>query len=271
MEPSATVAVLFCDVVGSTARQVRLGDVRADGHRRRLFALLEGAVSTSDGMVVKTLGDGLMAVFQRSTVSALECAATMHSIARDFDPEDPLELRVGVSVGEVLEEDGDWFGTPVVEAARLCDAAGDGRTLAHALVASLVGSRATGFSFVERGERTLKGLSEPTPVVTVMASEDHGIDRSDRAISSRAQPVTSVQRQEPASPGPPVASPCAGRSGCRSGGSGSDGAVGNLTDGVGEDASKDAGDGGGGGPPLEYRPVSRRRIAHPISFRTCRR
>ncbi len=26
MEPSATVAVLFCDVVGSTARQVRLGD-----------------------------------------------------------------------------------------------------------------------------------------------------------------------------------------------------------------------------------------------------
>ena len=178
MEPSATVAVLFCDVVGSTARQVRLGDVRADDHRRRLFALLEGAVSTSDGLVVKTLGDGLMAVFQRSTVSALECAATMHSIAQGFDPEDPLELRVGVSVGEVLEEDGDWFGTPVVEAARLCDAAGDGRTLAHALVASLVGSRATGFSFVERGERTLKGLSEPTPVVTVMASEDHGIVRS---------------------------------------------------------------------------------------------
>ena len=192
MEPSATVAVLFCDVVGSTARQVRLGDVRADDHRRRLFALLEGAVSTSDGLVVKTLGDGLMAVFQRSTVSALECAATMHSIAQGFDPEDPLELRVGVSVGEVLEEDGDWFGTPVVEAARLCDAAGDGRTLAHALVASLVGSRATGFSFVERGERTLKGLSEPTPVVTVMASEDHGIDRSDpESVSSRAQPVTS--------------------------------------------------------------------------------
>ncbi len=50
-------------------------------------------MSTSDGLVVKTLGDGLMAVFQRSTVSALECAATMHSIAQGFDPEDPLELR----------------------------------------------------------------------------------------------------------------------------------------------------------------------------------
>ena len=262
MEPSATVAVLFCDVVGSTARQVRLGDVRADDHRRRLFALLEGAVSTSDGLVVKTLGDGLMAVFQRSTVSALECAATMHSIAQGFDPEDPLELRVGVSVGEVLEEDGDWFGTPVVEAARLCDAAGDGRTLAHALVASLVGSRATGFSFVERGERTLKGLSEPTPVVTVMASEDHGIVRSGpESVSSEPQPVTGTQPET--SGAPPGARPPPRRPRRRvlvGAGVGLAvlGAVvlwATSTDGGTEDGSKDSGDGGGSGPTLEYEPV----------------
>ncbi|MEZ5268746.1 MAG: adenylate/guanylate cyclase domain-containing protein [Microthrixaceae bacterium] len=229
MEPSATVAVLFCDVVGSTTRQVRLGDVRADGHRRRLFALLEGAVSTSDGMVVKTLGDGLMAVFQRSTVSALSVRRLCTSIARDFDPEDPLELRVGVSVGEVLEEDGDWFGTPVVEAARLCDAAGDGRTLAHALVASLVGSRATGFSFVERGER-----NPPGAVGTHTGGHRDGQrGPRDRPVRPRERLLTGAARDlrcSAGSPpvGPPVASPCAGRSGCRSGGSGGDGAVGNL-------------------------------------------
>ncbi len=31
-----------------------------------------------------------------------------------------LEMRVGVSVGDAAYEDGDWFGTPVVEASRLC-------------------------------------------------------------------------------------------------------------------------------------------------------
>ena len=60
----------------------------------------------------------------RSTPSS--APARMHAAAAEVDPDDPVHLRVGISVGEVAHEDDDWFGTPVVEAARLCTAADGG-------------------------------------------------------------------------------------------------------------------------------------------------
>ena len=175
MDSSSTAAVLFCDVVGSTARAARLGDRVADEQRRELFELFECCVEAGGGETVKTLGDGVMAVFA-STIGALECAVKMHAGAADLEPEDPLQLRIGVSIGEVLGEHGDWFGTPVVEAARLCDAAADGSTLAHAMVASLAGSRGEDFDFVAAGQRRLKGLPEPVPVVEVSGCESAGAE-----------------------------------------------------------------------------------------------
>jgi class 3 adenylate cyclase len=44
-----------------------------------------------------------------------------------------LEMRVGVSVGDATFEDGDYFGTPVVEASRLCGAAVGGQISRTAL------------------------------------------------------------------------------------------------------------------------------------------
>ncbi|MEZ5237593.1 MAG: adenylate/guanylate cyclase domain-containing protein [Microthrixaceae bacterium] len=194
MDTSATAAVLFCDVVGSTARQSRVGDRGADELRHRLFPLLQGCVAAGGGRVVKTLGDGLMAVFERSTIGALECAVRMHAVASEFDPDDPLELRVGISIGEVLEEDGDWFGTPVVEAARLCDAAGDGRTLAHSVVASLVGSRGQHFTFSDVGERTLKGLPDALPVIEVTGGTDAaGVQLGAPSPSGRQTPARGAE------------------------------------------------------------------------------
>ncbi|MGH9041221.1 MAG: hypothetical protein ACRDZ3_13425 [Acidimicrobiia bacterium] len=46
----------------------------------------------------------------------------------------PLAIRVGLSLGEVTFEDGDLFGVPVVEAARLVAAAGPGQILATVVV-----------------------------------------------------------------------------------------------------------------------------------------
>ena len=174
IETTATVTVLFCDVVDSTARHSRLGDARADELRRRLFSVLDKSVGNNGGHVVKTLGDGLMAVFERSTVGALNCAVAMHEAAVELDPEDPVELRVGISVGEVSSEAGDWFGTPVIEAARLCAAAPARETLANATVASLVGSRGDSLVFRNVGTRSLKGLPDPTPVVEVHRGSEHG-------------------------------------------------------------------------------------------------
>jgi pimeloyl-ACP methyl ester carboxylesterase len=91
----------------------------------------------------------------------------MHLGSANVDPEDPVRLRIGISAGEVAEEDGDWFGLPVVEAARLCGAAGSGRTIANAVIRTLVGSRAADHHLRDVGPMQLKGLAAPIAVVEV--------------------------------------------------------------------------------------------------------
>jgi class 3 adenylate cyclase/pimeloyl-ACP methyl ester carboxylesterase len=183
MTSTATVTVLFCDVVGSTERLVRIGDVAGDALRRELFGRLRHSVESAGGTEVKNLGDGLMVVFPRSTVAALVCARSMHRAAAEVDPEDPVQLRIGISVGEVAEEDGDWFGLPVVEAARLCAVAASGQTLAVSHVRTLVGSRAGEYRLRDAGTRVLKGLAAPVSVVEIPWRDD---DSEPPATADRA-------------------------------------------------------------------------------------
>lgn len=190
--PTATITVLFVDCTASTARLTRLGDNDGDVFRRRLFVRLGECVTETGGSVVKNLGDGLMVVFERSTVGALVCARLMHERIGDLDADDPVELRIGISVGEVVAEDGDWFGTPVVEAARLCGAAASGQTLAPALLGTLVGSRAAAHRFRPIGRIELKGLRAPLDVVEVDGSSPAGTDSAARRSACRRRRALGV-------------------------------------------------------------------------------
>jgi len=67
-----------------------------------------------------------------------------------------------VSVGDATVEDGDYFGEPVVEAARLCARAAAGQIIATDLVYRLGGSRHS-HVFESLGDLELKGISEPVP------------------------------------------------------------------------------------------------------------
>jgi class 3 adenylate cyclase/pimeloyl-ACP methyl ester carboxylesterase len=197
MATTATVTVLFCDVVGSTERLSRLGDDAGDEFRRSLFARLRACVDDAGGREVKNLGDGLMVVFQRSAIDALVCAQAMHREAAALDATDPVQLRIGLSVGEVAEEDGDWFGTPVVEAARLCAVAGPEQTLATSLVRTLVGSRGH-HRFRDVGPLQLKGLPAPVSVTEV---DGLAVDE-DTALALSVLPVPSAQGDRPVGGGP---------------------------------------------------------------------
>src|SRR5450432_3274983 len=106
-------------MVGSTALASSLAPDGADELRREHFSILRQAVAEAGGSEVKNLGDGLMVVFA-STSAALSCAVGMQQgIERDNRARKQLiGLRVGLSVGEVASEDDDYFGDPVVEAAR---------------------------------------------------------------------------------------------------------------------------------------------------------
>ncbi len=155
------MTVLFTDLVGSTAMRSRLGDDMADALRREHDELLARVVSEHRGHVVKGLGDGIMAVFHAPSEGVAAAVAINQAIARrNRKAKEPLTLRMGLSVGEVRVEGDDVFGTPVVEASRLCGKAADDQILVSVYVKALAGSRST-FSYRELGELELKGLTEP--------------------------------------------------------------------------------------------------------------
>jgi class 3 adenylate cyclase len=155
-----TATVMFCDLVGSTAQRTALGDDAADRLAATLDVLLRQDVDDHDGTVVKSTGDGLMAVFD-STSDALNAAVEAHQAAelhnRRAADSEQLVLRVGLSAGDVHLVANDCHGTAVVEAARLESVAEPGTILVAAIVRVLAGSRG-GHRFDPVGTLTLKGL-----------------------------------------------------------------------------------------------------------------
>jgi class 3 adenylate cyclase len=161
------VAVLFTDMVGSTALASGLSPDAADELRRRHVSALRQAVAEAGGTEVKNLGDGLMVVFA-STSAALSCAVTMQQgIERDNRArKQTVGLRVGLSVGEVTREEDDYFGDPVIEAARLCAACEGGQILAADVVRLMAGRRSR-HECTSVGPLLLKGFPDAVETVEV--------------------------------------------------------------------------------------------------------
>jgi class 3 adenylate cyclase/tetratricopeptide (TPR) repeat protein len=159
---SGLVAILFTDLVGSTDLATRHGDAAADVLRRDHFSHLREALASTGGTEIKTIGDSLMASFVGASDALAGAVAMQRSVERHNRRvrDSRLEMRVGVSVGDAAYEDGDWFGTPVVEASRLCAAATGGQILVSDLVRALAGTRHQ-IELRSLGPRELKGLAEP--------------------------------------------------------------------------------------------------------------
>jgi class 3 adenylate cyclase len=156
------VTLLFTDLVGSSKLFDALGDDAADEARRRHFALLRSAVKAHHGIVVKDLGDGLMATFA-SSVDAVTCAIAMQQAVnrqKGLEPDTSCDMRIGLHVGEPIREHDDYFGQSVVIARRLCECAGGGEIIASELVQRIVEPRGR-FHFTERGSLVLKGITTP--------------------------------------------------------------------------------------------------------------
>ena len=168
MAALSTVSILFCDLVGSTDLMARVGDAASDEIWRSCFAAWRGALVEHRGSEVKAQGDGLMACFV-SAVEAVECGAALQVATARLDgarPDLGLALRVGISSGDAAFDDGDWYGTPVVEAARLCGAAEPHQILVSEITATLARSRSLR-EFVDAGAYTLKGLPAPLRAASV--------------------------------------------------------------------------------------------------------
>ncbi|HXK18625.1 MAG TPA: nickel-binding protein [Polyangiaceae bacterium] len=151
--------IVFTDIVGSTALTQRLGDGVAMQLVELHDRLVRNAIDRHAGRVVKHLGDGIMAVFV-SAHDAVQCASEIQTSFRDqvLDSGEPIRVRIGAAAGEPVERQGDFFGSTVQLAARLCAKADPGQTLVSTSVTELCGA----LRFVDAGALELKGFEQPT-------------------------------------------------------------------------------------------------------------
>jgi len=131
--------VLFADLRGSTSLYETLGNSQASALISQCLGQLKPQVSAHDGRVVKTLGDGLMAIFQRPA-DAMAAASQMHQALEHFAMREVraltvdghtlvFKLQIGMDHGEMVQMSGDYFGDAVNVAARLIEHASDNETL----------------------------------------------------------------------------------------------------------------------------------------------
>ena len=169
-QDSAPVTFLYTDLVNSTELLSRLGDERA----RRVFQahhkLLRDATEANSGQEVKWQGDGVMVAFA-SAAAAVRCAISMQQAVRRPIDGERLEIRIGMNVGEALAwDEEDYFGSPVVVAARLCHEAEGGQILCSSVVTVLLSGRQA-FQFRAIGELELKGIPESVSACEVVYEE----------------------------------------------------------------------------------------------------
>jgi class 3 adenylate cyclase len=147
----ALATVLFTDIVGSTEHARQVGDRRwgelLDLHDR----LARDLVGQLQGRLVKSTGDGILALFDRPG-RGIRCATALRDRLRGTG----MEIRAGVHTGEVQLRGDDVGGIGVHFAARVMAAAAPGEVLVSGTVHDLVAG--SDYVLEDRGAHALKGI-----------------------------------------------------------------------------------------------------------------
>lgn len=166
--------VVFTDLMGSTAVYEALGNVKATQAVTRLTRTIRDHFEAHGGRVIKTLGDGVLAVFPaaRSAIDAVVDVQRSHQKQLvQQAPDERMPIRIGVATGEVELVDGDCYGDAVNVASRLNDLCGpheiwvSSPELNHA-------DHSGGIMFRLLGPINVRGRVEPCTVYQVEWQED---------------------------------------------------------------------------------------------------
>src|SRR5215472_12752266 len=162
-------AILAADVAGYS-RLIGADESRALKQLAAIRAeVTDPKIGEHHGRVVKTMGDGLLVEFA-SVVEALHCAIEVQTAMAERNttvvPDDRIEFRIGINVGDVLVEDGDIFGDGVNVAARLEALAEPGGICVSARVQEDAAGKVD-LVFEDIGEQQLKNIARPVRVYRV--------------------------------------------------------------------------------------------------------
>jgi class 3 adenylate cyclase len=164
--PDGTVAILFSDIEDSTIITERLGDERWLEVLREHNSVFRDLIGDYEGYEVKSQGDGFMLAFPEPCRALEYAIAIQRAFAereRD-DGDEALRVRMGLHTGEVIAEEGDFFGKNVILAARIAAQATGGEILVSEQMRAAAadhgseGQDGIELSFDDGRELELKGL-----------------------------------------------------------------------------------------------------------------
>ena len=162
---TGTLAFLFTDIAGSTRLWEDQPAAMADALARHDLILRE-AIELADGIVVKTTGDGLMAVFPTADEGVAASLAAQRALAAtDWGETGPLHVRMALHAGDAERRGTDYFGPTINRTARLMAVGHGGQVLLSAAAAALCADGLpAGASLRDLGEFRLKDLGRPERV-----------------------------------------------------------------------------------------------------------
>jgi class 3 adenylate cyclase/pimeloyl-ACP methyl ester carboxylesterase len=189
--PRKLAAILYADVVDYS----RLTGEDEDATHRRLseyLDLISGNVERQHGQVMHYAGDAVLAMFE-AVVDALSCASTIQTELEERNADLPdgrrLQFRIGVNLGDVIEDRGDIYGDGVNIAARLESLAEPGGICVSESVYDAV-SNSLPFSYEFMGEQEVKNIKKPVRVYRVLPGEKSGA-----SATSTAQPAGLAEQE----------------------------------------------------------------------------
>jgi class 3 adenylate cyclase len=143
--------LLFADIVNSTSAATEMGDQRWKELLDQLDRRATTEIEWHGGRLVKQLGDGYLAMFDRPA-QAVRCAARICREARSMQ----VQFRCGLHTGEVEIRGEDIGGIAVHIAARVMDAAAPDEILVSGALPPLIAG--SGIQFEDKGPHDLKGV-----------------------------------------------------------------------------------------------------------------
>ena len=186
-------SILYADV----AEYSRLTGQDELGTHKRVMEVLDFAsetIKSEGGVVLRYAGDAILAEYS-SVIAAIESAAFIQTELQERNQRMPVNnqvmIRIGINLGEVLEDRGEIFGDGVNTAARLESISNPGGLCISGLVYEQIKGKVE-IEFEDCGKESLKNIAEPVhvfrwqPGISQKSTEKHSGNTAARKIPSIA-------------------------------------------------------------------------------------
>jgi class 3 adenylate cyclase len=197
-EQRRLAAIMFTDIVGFSrqmgsdeARMLRLLAVRNQ--------IIQQAVTAHNGAVIKTVGDAFLVDFP-SVVHAVQCAQQVHAHLRAHNAEkattEQIHVRIGIHLGDIVQQNGDVFGDGVNVASRLQGLAEPDTICISQVVYQEVEKKLALGTVISLGKPPLKNIVQRFQIYLLLPEPPTGLRQRLQAqrlkLSRRLRPVVVV-------------------------------------------------------------------------------